>query len=234
MGRTRRGLAEWTCQGCGFTIHSHLRNRLYCSDDCSLLYRIAKSNSDCICGEKETDVISFWPTPELRAEAERAGRAFAEAHKHCRKAMIDSIGRLTACWCASCIRSRGEDRQRATSGSRKATRVPTPEFRKNRKQVLERGGWTCEICELPIYHEASPFDDRAPAVDHIIPVRHGGTDDLDNLRAAHRWCNLRRESGFGYDQQIFADARIRFLNVEENQLDQLEIPQHPNQTRGSR
>ncbi|WP_442884843.1 HNH endonuclease [Arthrobacter sp. Soc17.1.1.1] len=74
----------------------------------------------------------------------------------------------------------------------------------------------CEICSLPIDRNADPFDDRGPTADHIIPVSDGGTDDVDNLRAAHRWCNLRRESAFGSDQEVFEDARTRFLGVESD------------------
>ncbi|MHA7210072.1 HNH endonuclease [Arthrobacter sp. MDT1-65] len=214
MVRTKRELSEWTCQGCGFTLQSHLRNRLYCSYDCWLLYRMAKSSIGCtICGCKDPNHIWYWPTPELRAEAERLGLVFAKEHQHCRRAKIDSIGRLTACWCAACTRARGEELKRNSSGSRELGRVITPAYRENRKRVLERSDWMCEICALPIDRNASSFDDRSPTPDHIIPLRDGGTDDLENLRAAYRWCNLRRESGFGDDQEIFEDARTRFQNI---------------------
>jgi hypothetical protein len=33
-------------------------------------------------------------------------------------------------------------------------------------------------------------------IDHIIPIRHGGTHDLDNLRALCQPCNSSRGSGF--------------------------------------
>lgn len=176
---------------------------------------MAKASFGCVvCKTENPDQISIWLTSDVRAEAERIGLAFAEAHQPCRRARVDTIGRLTACWCAPCSRARGEDIQRISSQPYKATRVISPEFRKNRQLVMERADWTCEICDLPLNREATPFDDLAPVADHIIPLRDGGTDDFDNLRAAHRWCNLRRESGFGLDQEIFEDARVRFLSTD--------------------
>lgn len=31
--------------------------------------------------------------------------------------------------------------------------------------------------------------------DHIIPIAHGGSDELENLRAVHRSCNRKRGIG---------------------------------------
>lgn len=53
------------------------------------------------------------------------------------------------------------------------------------RAVLERDGYTCRIDGCT---EHGPAD----TADHVIPRAMGGSDDLDNLRAAHRLCNLRR------------------------------------------
>ncbi len=91
------------------------------------------------------------------------------------------------------------------------TREVTPEFQRNRPIVLERDGWVCQICDIAIDRNALPFDDRAPAVDHIVRVTDGGGDELDNLRATHRWCNLRRENYvLGEDDLVAAAAQARF------------------------
>lgn len=87
----------------------------------------------------------------------------------------------------------------------------SPEFARNRPIVLKRDDWECRICGIPIDREAMPFEDRAPAVDHIVRVTDGGSDELDNLRATHRWCNLRREHYlFGEDDLVAKAARARF------------------------
>jgi 5-methylcytosine-specific restriction endonuclease McrA len=48
--------------------------------------------------------------------------------------------------------------------------------------VLLRDGEVCWLCGLP----------GARTVDHVIARHHGGSDSLDNLRAAHRDCNGRK------------------------------------------
>lgn len=50
------------------------------------------------------------------------------------------------------------------------------------RQVIAVYGDTCHLCGRP----------GATTRDHIIPYSHGGTDDLANLRPAHRSCNSRR------------------------------------------
>lgn len=46
-------------------------------------------------------------------------------------------------------------------------------------------GERCWLCGSPILGEPV-------TVDHVLPRSRGGTDDLDNLRPAHRACNLAR------------------------------------------
>jgi 5-methylcytosine-specific restriction endonuclease McrA len=56
---------------------------------------------------------------------------------------------------------------------------------KVRQQVIERDGYLCGLCS----GEVDPGDVH---IDHIIPVVHGGGDELANLQVAHSTCNLRK------------------------------------------
>lgn len=58
----------------------------------------------------------------------------------------------------------------------------TPEIR---TEVYIRSKGICHLCDLPL----TRFE---MTVDHKIPRIHGGTDDIDNLAAAHESCNIRR------------------------------------------
>jgi 5-methylcytosine-specific restriction endonuclease McrA len=69
--------------------------------------------------------------------------------------------------------SRECDTSRRTSSHKWRTEI--------RPAVLKRDGYTCQLCGAP-----------ANAVDHIVPYRDGGTDDLSNLRALCPSCNSRR------------------------------------------
>jgi diadenosine tetraphosphate (Ap4A) HIT family hydrolase len=52
----------------------------------------------------------------------------------------------------------------------------------DRYEVLKRAGYRCELCGVPA-------DERFLHVDHIIPRRHGGSDDRANLQALCYLCN---------------------------------------------
>ena len=55
-----------------------------------------------------------------------------------------------------------------------------------RKKVRTRAAKRCEYCQL--HEEDSPL--LAHQVEHIIPRKHGGSDELDNLAFACVACNL--------------------------------------------
>jgi len=69
-----------------------------------------------------------------------------------------------------------------------------PKYRQNRKIVLA-GNPPCYLCGEP----------GADTVDHVIPVAEGGTNELDNLRPAHGWCN--RQKGGQVSQGTYVPAR---------------------------
>lgn len=68
-------------------------------------------------------------------------------------------------------------------------------FRRVGLGVLDRDGWQCQLCWRPIDPLCRMPQPGAPTVDHIVPVSEGGTDALDNLRAAHFDCNRKRGAG---------------------------------------
>lgn len=70
-----------------------------------------------------------------------------------------------------------------------------------RRTVRERAGHRCEYCGL--HQDQSPL--AALHVEHILPKKHGGTDELDNLALACIDCNLHKGSNVaGYDPETEA------------------------------
>lgn len=57
--------------------------------------------------------------------------------------------------------------------------------RRKLKLIAIFGRW-CHICGKPIGKRS------VVSVDHIIPKSEGGTNDIENLRPAHRGCNSKR------------------------------------------
>jgi ATP adenylyltransferase len=55
----------------------------------------------------------------------------------------------------------------------------------DRYEVLKKAGFRCELCGVSA-------DERALEVDHILPRRHGGSDDRSNLQALCYRCNANK------------------------------------------
>lgn len=70
-----------------------------------------------------------------------------------------------------------------------------------RLRVARRGGFLCEYCLL---HEEHAVKRHEP--DHIIPRKHGGRDDDDNLAWACFHCNR------------FKGSEVGALDIESGQL----------------
>jgi hypothetical protein len=67
-----------------------------------------------------------------------------------------------------------------------------------RDHVRRRAGYRCEYCGL--HEDQSPL--AALHIEHVLPRKHGGTDDLDNLALACIDCNLHKGSNVaGYDPE---------------------------------
>jgi hypothetical protein len=65
-----------------------------------------------------------------------------------------------------------------------------------RKTVRERAGHRCEYCGL--HQSQSPL--AALHIEHVVPKKHGGTDEPENLALACIDCNLHKGSNLaGYD-----------------------------------
>ncbi|ASR83532.1 HNH endonuclease [Arthrobacter phage Laila] len=57
-------------------------------------------------------------------------------------------------------------------------------------------GWTCHLCKQPIRQGEQ-------SADHLLPRKWGGSNDLSNLRPAHRKCNYARGA------KLLSDPRAR-------------------------
>lgn len=58
--------------------------------------------------------------------------------------------------------------------------------------LAERDGAICHLCQEPVDMTIPGRDRFGPTVDHIVPVKLGGTNDPSNLALAHKFCNASR------------------------------------------
>ena len=74
-----------------------------------------------------------------------------------------------------------------------------------RKSVRIRAANRCEYCLL--HQDQSPL--ATLQIEHIVPKKHGGTDDLENLAIACIDCNLAKSSNIaGYDPDTSLMTRL--------------------------
>jgi diadenosine tetraphosphate (Ap4A) HIT family hydrolase/5-methylcytosine-specific restriction endonuclease McrA len=68
-----------------------------------------------------------------------------------------------------------------------------------RYEVLKRAGFRCELCGISA-------DERAIEVDHILPRKHGGKDDLTNLQALCFKCNANKGARDDKDLRVVREG----------------------------
>lgn len=147
-----------------------------------------KSKAD----EWRPDASKLKPGATLRIELEYVGFSLSTGHLTCEK-----VGLLQRMLIAEAL---GEpipdgmpeavlkafarrDEYRRIRGSFGRTSLPLAV----RQEVFERDGRRCGYCDVKLTWESYHCD-------HVISVKRGGTDDLDNLRAACAPCNLAKSA----------------------------------------
>ena len=68
-----------------------------------------------------------------------------------------------------------------------------------RYEVLKRAGHRCELCGIPAA-------ERAIEIDHIVPRKHGGEDDLTNLQALCFKCNANKGARDDQDFRVVREG----------------------------
>lgn len=137
-----------------------------------------------------------------RNKVERARRR-PSAVTHCVECGNSFIPpRLGTSMCSDECRSRRARRTATASGQRAAnrkarklrTRGVTVEA-VNPIHVLIRDGWRCQLCGVSTPKRLrGSYEERAPEVDHILPLSQGGEHSYRNTQCACRRCNLAKSS----------------------------------------
>lgn len=170
-----------SCDGCGRRFHTRHSIQRYCDADCRVdaEYRRRKPplvpKACCCCG------AAFMPSHGAEIYCSQVCRLTGT------KAKLRASGSKAA-W-----RKRRKAQQRGVT-------VETV----NPFTVLERDGWRCQLCGV-----ATPkglrgtYDDRAPEVDHIIPLALGGEHSYRNCQCACRKCNLEKGGAARGQMRLF-------------------------------
>jgi hypothetical protein len=75
-----------------------------------------------------------------------------------------------------------------------------------RRMVIERAQERCEYCQ-----SRADFTTETFAIEHVVPLSRGGTDDIDNLALACSGCNSRKYNKTEvYD--LISNQMVRLFN----------------------
>lgn len=60
-------------------------------------------------------------------------------------------------------------------------------------EIIKRDGDICHICGIAVDPNAETYAPLARTFDHVIPLISGGAHSMDNVKVAHRLCNVRKD-----------------------------------------
>lgn len=84
------------------------------------------------------------------------------------------------------------------------------------KKIWLRDGNNCWLCKQPLDSSLAPDHKMRTSVDHVIPRKWGGSNELSNLKLAHQNCNSSREVKFP-ETLVFTEQDI-LLGTNPNHL----------------
>lgn len=104
-------------------------------------------------------------------------------------------------WCANELRKAANKIRKARRrGREKIGRVETVVV----TRVFDRDGWRCQLCGVKTPKKLrGTNDDRAPELDHIVPLARGGEHSYRNTQCACRRCNGLKSAGPGGQLRLF-------------------------------
>ena len=183
------GTPRKPCDECGQQVK--VAGRMFCSRTCQT---IARRKSAGITVSRSTEIAIFVPAKKVRhwpsKNREASSRYFIHGTcKECGTVFTAAAytGGKTPTFCnPHCSRKhfRRTDKYR-----RRELIKSQPSEAIYRMSILERDSFTCKLCNEPLDMDAHPNDNRAPSLDHILPLAKGGSHQTHNLQAAHRQCN---------------------------------------------
>ena len=69
------------------------------------------------------------------------------------------------------------------------------------KALGARNGWNCGLCGRPVDSSLPSMTAMGATVDHIVPLKRGGTHTWSNVQLAHRTCNARKGARLSMAEQ---------------------------------
>lgn len=166
-----------------------------CGNEKKILWRSVSQMGECSCikaerkARKETEkVLAFWDELQKPRPLDHIG--VVKTCRHCGKPFVAELD--SSIYCSAKCR----DRHHHTTRDKRIRDVAGKDDI-SLDALIKRDGLTCWICGEPCDLEDAFWKDGVfvagnnyPSVDHVFPLSKGGTHTWDNVRIAHRLCNI--------------------------------------------
>lgn len=167
------------CKICGKTFVAK-RKKTICSDEC----RLIRNRNHSLASSQRYD------------KRNRAPRKC----KECGKSFVPEYGDKRRNFCsAKCSRKsylkspQGKAQRKKHNARRRAAARGVITEMVDIFKVMQRDRWQCQLCGIKtLKNKRGTCDDRAPELDHIVPLALGGSHMWHNVQCACRKCNIEK------------------------------------------
>lgn len=209
--RTRPTL---TCAGCGGAFVRRRRSakdaQRYCSRECARRRFPAPIDltpvSHCaVCGvefrsrRRRRTCSDPCRVEHIRREARRFGNLKSIRDRaprpcgRCGEPFTPSYGDKRSVYCSKRCGRRATQPKDGKTDRKRARRAGVVYEPVSRLKVFERDGWRCQCCGTKTPKKLKgTVDDRAPELDHRVPLALGGAHTYENCQLACRRCNSKK------------------------------------------
>lgn len=228
-----RLLPEGICQKCGKAIPprpaAHYRNKppMFCSRHCagrsvnpdtqkqSLRRTEELAKRSCVvCGN------TGWAKPGRHSKRVTCSDVCLKKHddeawrkSYVRLRRVDP-GTRTCAHCGAAFRPAFGDKRRrwCSLACHRQLRINLIKIARQRGECIKklevfiRDGWRCQLCGVRTsQHLMGTRHERAPELDHIVPLARGGEHSYDNVQLACHSCNMKKSA------RVWGQLRLRLV-----------------------
>lgn len=159
--------------------------------ECSASFVPSKSASQALCSD------ACRRRRACRAQVHRyqaKAVLLSAACRQCAQPFATTNGERIYC-SRACARRAARKGKAKNSETRTRRKGGTVDYGLAWRKVCARDGWRCQLCGIRTPERLrGTYDDRAPELDHIVPIALGGSHTYVNVQCACRRCNLKKGS----------------------------------------
>lgn len=167
--RVPKPLLKLSCIQCGDSYETKSRNSKFCTSECRYRYR----------------------------NENRARELFAHRCREC-GCHYESTREFSA-YCSGDCSNKYQNRAGELKRRRRLEANGRIDWAISIERLIKRDGAGCYLCGTSVNRSVGYNHDLYPNIEHVVPVSKGGTHTWDNVKVAHRICNMKKAALLDFD-----------------------------------